>query len=207
MSNMGRGRMESYILVDGEGRVEKASSISEALAKAAYLRPPVRVYRAKLVAVLEEDELRDLAGLLGGREDGGERKAAHTLDKRAASTIAIIVFDQMFRGFGEVVARELGDVIEVHEVAGRGVERPVRIGRVILEPARDDYDILKLLESLAGRGVPIIFFTGDKKLATQASTIRGVVVEYLPPNEIPGKEIAIKTMLERIRDVVKEVWA
>jgi len=194
---------EVYIVMGGEGRLERASSLSEALMKALSLKPPVRIYRARLVALLEDRELEDIARVLSA----GKARGRQAERREEQGKLAVIVFDQMFRGFGEVIARELGDVIEVHEVAGRGLDKPMRMGNVILEPARDDYDVLKLLEALAGRGAPVIFFTGDKRLASQASTIEGVVVEYLPPSELPGKEIAIKTMLERIRDVVKEVWA
>ncbi len=192
---------QRYIVVDGEGNIVEAEGLLDALRKAASLKPPVRLYRAVPVAVLDEEELEELRGLLQRQpsgESGGHRRGAK---------LAIVVFDQMFRGFGEIIGRELGGAVEVHEIAGRGLDKPVKSGSVILEPAHDDYDILKLLEKLRTRKLPVIFFTGDKRLAQQASMIEGVYVEYLPPSEVPGKEVAIRRMLEKIRGIVEEVWA
>jgi len=70
-----------------------------------------------------------------------------------------------------------GYCIELHEVVGRGLERTVRVSeRVYREPARDDYDVLSLAERLAKR-MPVVLFTGDKKLAEQASMLSNVHVE------------------------------
>ncbi len=113
-----------------------------------------------------------------------------------------VVLDQMYRGFfSSIVARELPGV-EVHEIVGRGLEKPIRAGNIVKQPARDDYDVITLLENLRGRGYRVVFFTGDKKLAAQAETIPGVVVKYAPPSEYPGKEQLAKYMVETVRDIV-----
>ncbi len=192
-----------YLVIGSDGSSRVAETLLEALKAAVNLKPPVRVYRAVPVAVLEREEVEELRRLAGsaiaGREAGQETASSQRL--------AVVVFDQMFRGFGEIVGRELEGAVEVHEVAGRGLDKPVRSGHVILEPARDDYDVIKLLERLRGKGLPVIFFTGDKRLAHQASMLEGVFVEYLPPSEVPGKEVAIRRMIERIRGILEEVWA
>ena len=190
-----------YILVDGGGRVSVYKSFREALEAAARHTPPVKIYRASLVAILEEEETRSLGGAAG-------REAGAAAEKRErGSNLAVVVFDQMFRGFGEVVKRELGEAVEVHEVVGKGLEQTMEAGGVYYEPASSDYDVIKLVERLAKeKRLPVILFTGDKKLARQAAMIEGVDVEYLPPSEIPGKEIAIRRMLEKIRRVVEEAW-
>ncbi len=191
-----------YLVVGSDGSSRIADTLLEALRAAANLKPPVQVYRAVPIAVLDREEVEELRRLRGPAvaESEAERGAS-------GQRLAVVVFDQMFRGFGEIVGRELGGAVEVHEVAGRGLDKPVRSGHVILEPARDDYDVIKLLEKLRGKGLPVIFFTGDKRLAHQASMLEGVFVEYLPPSEVPGKEVAIRRMIERIRGILEEVWA
>jgi hypothetical protein len=115
------------------------------------------------------------------------------------------VFDQMFRGFAEIVAREVPGV-ELHEVVGRGLEKPVRVGRIYKEPARDDFDVLSLVERLAAGGKRVVFFTGDKKLANQAAALgdERIIVMYMPPNEYPGKESLAKAMIEAVRKAVAQ---
>ncbi len=189
-----------YLVVGSDGSVRVVAGFQEALRAASSMKPPVRIYRAVLVAEVGEEELRELRG-------GEGEAAAPTAGGGRGATLAIVVFDQMFRGFGEVVKRELGDAVEVHEVVGKGIDSTVESGGVYYEPATSDYDVLKLLERLAERRLPVVFFTGDKKLARQARMLEGVVVEYLPPSEVPGKEIAIRRMLERIRGVVEREWS
>lgn len=116
---------------------------------------------------------------------------------------AVVVLDQMFRGFADIILRDAGGV-EVHEVVGRGVQSTVAAGEGrYLEPANDDYDVLRLVERLAGRGGRVLFFTGDKRLASQAmllaSRLGNVEVYYMPPNEYPGKESLAQAMVAAIR--------
>ncbi len=193
--------MEKKYLVYCDGRASETSSIREALEKAQTCNSQVTIYRAALVAVLEPSEVRELLAQKEARERAEKHK--ETLSRRRIA----IVFDQMFKGFAEVLEREITeDFIEFHEVLGRGINRTVKLGpRLFQQPARDDYDVVKLLEDLARSKTRVIFFTGDKQLATQARMIDNVDVEYLPPSEVAGKEAAIKIMLERIRKTVKEL--
>ncbi len=117
-----------------------------------------------------------------------------------AASVAL-VFDQMFRGFAEVVGREV-EGVELHEIVGRGLESPVRVGKVTKWPARDDYDVLKTVERLLDEGKRVVFYTGDKKLARQAMALgrRGLRVEYMPPNEYPGKESLARAMIRVARE-------
>jgi len=107
------------------------------------------------------------------------------------------VLDQMFRGFSDILLREVKDV-EVHEILGRGLESSVKIGdRLFRHPAKDDFDVLKIVESVAKDKDLVAFFTGDKSLANQASALKleNVKVYYMPPNEYPGKESLVKAMI------------
>ncbi len=124
---------------------------------------------------------------------------AVTPGKREGPDKVALVFDQMFRGFAEILARELNPgVFELHEILGRGLEKPIRAGRIFKWPARDDYDVLKVVEELAGKAGVVVFYTGDKRLARQAEALglENLVVEYMPPNEFPGKESLAKKMVE-----------
>jgi len=113
------------------------------------------------------------------------------------------VFDQMFRGFAEIVGRYV-EGVELHQVVGRGLQRPVRRGRVTLWPAHDDYDVLKIVESLAREGKRVVFFTGDKRLARQAEALANpnIIVRYMPPNEYPGKEAIAEAMIDAVREAL-----
>ncbi|MMZ69788.1 hypothetical protein D1872_326980 [compost metagenome] len=44
----------------------------------------------------------------------------------------------------------------------------------------------------------MVFFTGDKRLARQVASLGkdNVIVEYLPPNEFPGKEALARKIIE-----------
>ena len=121
-----------------------------------------------------------------------------------------VVFDQMYKGFAELVAREIGEidnvVLEYHEIVGRGLEKPVKVGYVYKQPARDDYDIFKLLKSLSGQ-CNVVFFTGDKKLANQCMMIKGVHVYYVPPGEYGGKELVVEHMVKILRQIIGQPLA
>ncbi len=114
----------------------------------------------------------------------------------------VVVLDQMFHGFGKIIRREVqGDVLVV-EILGRGIESPYEQEGVLYWPAHDDYDVMKAVEELARKRGRAVLFTGDKKLARQTSMLLsslGVKVEYMPPNEYPGKEAIVRSMLQKIR--------
>ncbi len=135
-----------------------------------------------------------------GREG---QQVTPVLDARAGARV-IVVLDQMFRGyFADVIEREVQDA-EVHEVVGRGVQETVRAGqRRFLEPASDDFDVLKVIRRLAPSGLPVFFFTGDKRLASQAQVATSgqpnVAVMYMPPSEFPGKESLAQAMIAAIK--------
>lgn len=115
-----------------------------------------------------------------------------------------VVLDQMFRGYyPDVIEREEPSV-ELHVIVGRGVQGTQQASpRRYLEEANDDFDVLKVVEREASRSSKVIFFTGDKRLASQASAatsqLGNVEVHYMPPNEFPGKESLAKAMLDVIR--------
>ena len=117
-----------------------------------------------------------------------------------AEEATAIVFDQMFRGFADVIARELPEGVEIHEILGKGLESPVKIGRITRWPAHDDYDVMKTVEKLAGTGRRVILVTGDKRLARQVASLGNplIRVEYMPPNEFPGKESIIRKIIELV---------
>ncbi len=160
------------------------------------------IIRGVVVAVLDREDLSGLRA--AGRGGAGGEAEAQAEGEAAAGAAAAVVLDQMFKTFAEILDRELrGEPLVFHEVLGRGIERPVRVSeRVYQQPARDDYDVLKLLEELSSKHSLVIFFTGDKRLASQARSIPGVRVVYLPPGEAPGKEQAIKWMVKAIREAL-----
>ena len=188
--------MTRYLVVCGNS-VNHVDGFEEALRRVVECEGEAQLYRAELVMRLGRDEVGVLKRLLGVTAQAPPARAAR-------GRCVYVVFDQMFKGFAEVIDRELrGECIELHEVMGRGIEKRVRVGdRLYREPARDDYDVLRLAEELARRG-PVVLFTGDKRLADQARMIEGVHVEYMPPGEFGGKEMAIKHMIEVIRGLLK----
>ena len=130
-----------------------------------------------------------------------QRVEAPRVEAPAAPRRVAAVFDQMFRGFAEIVAREVPGV-ELHEIVGRGLRAPVRAGRITKWPANDDYDVLKVVERLAGEVGRVHFFTGDKRLARQAEALgdERIIVHYMPPNEYTGKEELARAMIEALRE-------
>lgn len=117
-----------------------------------------------------------------------------------------IVLDQMFKGFSEILSRELPNNVHIHEVLGKGIDEPIRAGRVTKWPAHDDYDVFKIVEELSEESGKVIFFTGDKRLARQTASTgkRNLIVEYLPPNEFPGKESLVKKIISSTLKVLED---
>ncbi len=124
----------------------------------------------------------------------------------------VVVLDQMFRGyFADVIEREVPDA-EVHEIVGRGVQGTVSVSeRRFLEAASDDFDVLKVVQRMASTGRTVMFFTGDKRLASQAQVLAGssqnVRVLYMPPNEFPGKESLARAMIDEVRRAQSQAHA
>jgi hypothetical protein len=188
-------------LVDCNGKRAGFQNIREALEYAfSSCTGGVSIYKAVLVMRLTRDELDEVRQLVSASQQAS-REAAKPEEPRECIAV---VFDQMFRGFAEVVDRELkGLCVELHEVVGRGLEKTVRVTpRLYREPAHDDYDVLSLAERLARRG-KVVLFTGDRRLADQARMIPGVYVEYIPPGEFGGKEMTIKHMVQVVRSVAR----
>lgn len=207
---MPEGGRVTAVVIAGE-RVTVARSLDElarALASAGG-QARVLLVEGRVLATLEaRAPSAGEAGAQPGPQGpaSGAPQAAPPPERREASGQGLAVaavFDQMFRGFADIVAREVPGV-ELHEVVGRGLERPVRVGRVYKQPARDDYDVLSLVENLASQGKLVVFFTGDKRLASQAAALgdERIIVEYMPPNEYPGKESLAKAMISAVRKAI-----
>ncbi len=174
------------------GGFEVFASLEEALEAAAQRRGAAVLYclRGEMV-VLRVEAPRSAPAAPPRHPASGGRVAA--------------VFDQMFKGFAEIVGREAPGA-EMHEIVGRGLREPVRAGRVVKWPARDDYDVLEIVRRLAGEGKIVVFFTGDKKLARQAEALgdERIRVYYMPPGEYPGKEDLARAMIEAVREALGE---
>ncbi|KSW11913.1 hypothetical protein CF15_03710 [Pyrodictium occultum] len=203
---MGEEEQAVYIVVCSEGLYQAAGLAEALLTAASRCSGEAVVYRVTRVLQLAESELNELRSVLRtAAREGGEPRGKHIGEVPKPSGRApeyAVVFDQMYKGFADILAREIEDPrVEFHEVLGRGINRPLKAGeRVYRQPAKDDYDILKLLEQLANRyRGGVLFFTGDKRLANQARLVPGVHVEYIPPGEVAGKEMALKLMAQRIR--------
>ncbi len=196
-----------YYIVRCNDMVFETASLLNALREAkSKCSSTITIYRASLIAMLEPSEIEELLSYrtMKGEENIPGKELVR--EEKKASRIAV-VFDQMFKGFAEILEREVREpFIEFHEILGRGIDRTIRIKtRLYQQPARDDYDVMKLLEHLARKNARVIFFTGDKRLAAQARLLENVQVEYLPPSEVAGKEAAIKLMLRKINSAVKEL--
>lgn len=192
-------------MVCSERVIGKTKSIDRVLSLLQQCDDKVEVYYAELVALATRDFIRSIRSMEKAVvPETSRHEMVERLAERKEAMIAVVL-DQMFKTFAGILERELSaHPIEFHEILGRGLERPVKIsGRVYQQPARDDYDILKLLEEMAGRYRLVIFFTGDKRLAAQARTVPGVSVEYLPPGEVSGKEMAIRYMRRRIEEIIR----
>jgi len=195
--------LEAYLVKCENGRLV---SLQESLSLKTLLDAPckkITVYRIReLEKVLEVD--KDVLIALTRNVVKDFTASEQPQQIKTAKCIAV-VFDQMYKGFAELVAREMGEasgiVIEYHEIVGRGLDKPVKIGSVYKQPARDDYDVFKLLKSLSER-CNVVFFTGDKKLANQCMMIKRVNVYYMPPGEYGGKEFVVERMVEILRQVV-----
>ena len=118
-----------------------------------------------------------------------------------------LVLDQMFR-IGSALEPLVPEGTVIYEVVGRGLREEVRISdRYVQVPARDDYDIYKLVERLSGRHERVVFISGDRKLVNAlrfqvAQRGRGnVELHYMPPSEFPGRAQMIDEILRRVRAV------
>lgn len=202
------GEKVRAVLLTREGPVvvESLEELAQALARSEG-RAYIVLVEGKVIGAVEArltapstETTKEVAQ--GSQEAARKLKPLRAISASTTSNTAA-VFDQMFRGFAEIVAREVPSV-ELHEVVGRGLEKPVRVGRIFKEPARDDYDVLSLVERLASQGKKVVFFTGDKRLANQAAALGDdrIIVEYMPPNEYPGKESLAKAMIEAVRRAI-----
>ena len=199
--------MERIYIVRCDDKVFETTSLINALREAkSKCSSTITIYRGTPIAILEPSEIEELLAYTAMKVEEATPGKEPIRDEKGTGRIAI-VFDQMFKGFAEILEREIREpFIEFHEILGRGIDRTVKIStRLYQQPARDDYDVMKLLEHLAKKNMYVIFFTGDKRLAAQARLIENVHVEYLPPSEVAGKEAAIKLMLRKISSAVKEL--
>jgi len=155
------------------------------------------IYRGEIVVKLSSDEVLELTGILAEKIEPIE---APVVKKHVGKEEKIaIVLDQMYKGFfTNVLAREFPNA-EIHEIVGRGLPKPVKVENIVKQPAQDDFDVLNIIEKLSKEGHRVIFFTGDKRLATQVSLLEDVDVVYAPPSEFTGKEALAKYMIEEVK--------
>ena len=114
------------------------------------------------------------------------------------------MLDQMFR-IGAILEPLVPEGVVIYEVVGRGLSEEVRISdKYVQVPARDDYDIYRLVERLSSEADKVLLISGDRKLAgavrVQAARKgrRNVEVHYMPPSEFPGRTQMIEEILKRI---------
>lgn len=200
--------MEAYLVKCENGKI---ISLQESLSIKTLLNVPckrITVYKIKeLEKVLEADK-NVLVALI--RDITENSAISEQVQKTKGVKCIAVVFDQMYKGFAELVAREIGKIdnviLEYYEIVGRGLEKPIKVGNVYKQPARDDYDIFKLLKSLSEQ-CNVVFFTGDKKLANQCMLIKRVYVYYMPPGEYGGKELVVEHMVEVLRQIMGQPLA
>jgi len=155
------------------------------------------IYRGEIVVKLSSEEVLEITGILAEKMEPIE---APVVKKHAEKEEKIaIVLDQMYKGFfTSILAREFPNT-EIHEIVGRGLSKPLKVENIIKQPAQDDFDVLNIIEKLSKEGYYVIFFTGDKRLAAQASLLEDIDVIYAPPSEFTGKEALAKYMIEEVR--------
>ncbi|MEM4699879.1 MAG: hypothetical protein QXT74_02875 [Candidatus Nezhaarchaeales archaeon] len=126
----------------------------------------------------------------------------------APSPSLALVLDQTHRGYSPTLERYAPAAVEIHEVGGVGLAEPIKVGaRTYRHPAADDYDVLRLLESLSKRFASTVFITGDKTLSEEAKLLKSakglnVSVFYMPPSDYPGKEAVVQAILDRVREAL-----
>jgi len=139
-----------------------------------------------------------------------EAKAGPAAREEAARSMparekVALVLDQMFR-IGSVLEPLVPEGTVIYEVVGRGLREEVRISdRYVQVPARDDYDIYKLVERLSGQHERVVFISGDRKLVNALRFQvaqrgqRNVELHYMPPSEFPGRAQMIDEILKHVR--------
>jgi len=190
------------IVLDCEGvRVLEASDLAQ-LDKLVKGRAAIAFIEGDVVAL----GTLELRGGEGAKAAAAQTASAQPGEAEGQARKVVAVLDQMFRGYyADVVERE-APYAEVHEVVGRGVQETLRASeKRYLEPASDDFDVLRLVSRLSSSGVPVLFFTGDKRLASQAQALGlpNLRVLYMPPSEFPGKESVAEAMINEIKKASK----
>jgi hypothetical protein len=190
------------IVLDCEGvRVLEASDLAQ-LDKLVKGRAAIAIIEGDVVAL----GTLELRGGEGAKAAAAQTASAQPGEAEGQARKVVAVLDQMFRGYyADVVERE-APYAEVHEVVGRGVQETLRASeKRYLEPASDDFDVLRLVSRLSSSGVPVLFFTGDKRLASQAQALGlpNLRVLYMPPSEFPGKESVAEAMINEIKKASK----
>lgn len=122
-----------------------------------------------------------------------------------------LVLDQTHRGYSSTIERYTPSAVEIHEVGGVSLAETIKVGdRVHRHPAVDDYDVLRLLESLSKRYSAVMFVTGDKTLSEEAKLLKvakglNVEVHYMPPSDYTGKESMLQAILDRVNRQLRQV--
>ncbi|RLF10209.1 MAG: hypothetical protein DRJ98_06625 [Thermoprotei archaeon] len=120
-----------------------------------------------------------------------------------------LVLDQTHKGYSQTLERYTPSGVEIHEIAGIGLTETVKVGeRTYRHPAVDDYDVLRVIESLTKRFPVTIFVTGDKTLSEEAKLLRtakglNVEVRYMPPSDYMGKEAIIQAIIDTIKQILE----
>ncbi|WFO75236.1 hypothetical protein J4526_09250 [Desulfurococcaceae archaeon MEX13E-LK6-19] len=188
--------MPVYIVVSGNKFIGMYDNFNDALKKLVEVGGGMILRGEKIIDLLPE-EASELASFILEKTEPVEAPTSR-------KPRLVVVLDQMFKGyFAPILSRQFPD-IDIYEIVGKGLTEPVKIGNVVKHPAQDDFDVINLLEELSSKKHKVIFFTGDKKLATQASLIKDIKVVYAPPSEFTGKEALAKYMINEVNEALKK---
>lgn len=186
--------MPIYIVVSKDKVIGIYNNLNEALKKVVEAGNGA-IYRGEKIIDLLPEEASEIASLIAEKTEPVEAPVSKKPQ-------LVIVLDQMFKGsIAPILSRQYPNAI-IYEIVGRSLEEPVKINNVVRYPVHDDFDIINLLEKLVSEGYRVIFFTGDKKLATQAGFIKRIKVVYAPPSEFVGKEMLIKHIIKEIEGYI-----
>ncbi|RLF08132.1 MAG: hypothetical protein DRJ69_06475 [Thermoprotei archaeon] len=138
-------------------------------------------------------------------------KEPQAVEERPVEARLALVLDQTHRGYSSTLERHTPQGVEIHEVGGVGVAEPVKVSsRTYRHPASDDYDVLRLLESLSQKFPLTLFITGDKTLSEEARMLKvakglNVEVRYMPPSDYLGKEAILQAIIDQVNKLLSSM--
>jgi len=181
-----------YILVKSNRVVGVYEDFGEAV-KAIAESGGGEIYKAELIAKLTEEEAQSLRDLMVSLPI--EPVEAPISKKRRTDKVLVVDRD-IDEGIAKEIASKHPDLLVYKLVEpGRG---KVASNNMIYESVESNIDTSRILEDLARRSTTVYFITGDKKVYTHASAIRGIRAYYVNPTRYSSRSELVNAILEHI---------